>query len=261
MGKFKATKDFLIDQIINDVNYKILKNGTIKTKIAASGKISKKWRAAGIWVNDGGYSLVCYKGKRLLIHRIMYRKFIGKLNSGMIVNHIDYDLKNNRPGNLEMISQSENNFHIYKKHPPVVANSKINYSIAQEIREKVNSGRFSRKEMMKLFNLSKTTISDIMTKKIWNVDHRPVKKGIHQSAHPRVKKSCPGWVDLDQISKFYKSTPKGMTVDHIIPLKGKNVCGLHVLWNLQYLSREENCKKNKHFDGTSCNESWKTLKK
>lgn len=71
----------------------------------------------------------------------------------------------------------------------------------------------------------------------------------HYSSFRRANKisATPAWVDLAALRDIYDKCPPGHHVDHIIPLKGKNVCGLHVPHNLQYLPALENIKKGNKF--------------
>ena len=61
------------------------------------------------------------------------------------------------------------------------------------------------------------------------------------------KLSMPKWLSHNQhkeIKIIYKEAAlKGLEVDHIIPINNPVVCGLHVPWNLQLLSRYENASK------------------
>ena len=57
----------------------------------------------------------------------------------------------------------------------------------------------------------------------------------------------PAWSQKEAIRLFYNNCPQGYEVDHIIPLQGKLVSGLHVLENLQYLPMAENRSKGNHY--------------
>ena len=50
--------------------------------------------------------------------------------------------------------------------------------------------------------------------------------------------------NLSIIKEFYSKCPIGYEVDHIIPLNGKNVSGLHTITNLQYLKASDNRRKS-----------------
>jgi hypothetical protein len=51
------------------------------------------------------------------------------------------------------------------------------------------------------------------------------------------------WADKEAIKFFYECCPKGCHVDHIIPLRGEKISGLHVETNLQWMPAVENLRK------------------
>lgn len=60
--------------------------------------------------------------------------------------------------------------------------------------------------------------------------------------------ATPAWADVEKIKLFYSEAQRlGVEVDHIVPLRSKFVCGLHVEHNLQLLDRPTNASKNNRF--------------
>ena len=61
--------------------------------------------------------------------------------------------------------------------------------------------------------------------------------------------AIPSWADMKKIQAIYEEAKqRGLVVDHIIPLQGKLVCGLHVENNMQLLTASENSQKHNKFN-------------
>lgn len=84
----------------------------------------------------------------------------------------------------------------------------------------------------------------------------------YRNAHPEKKQfwerkrlaaltlATPSWLSEGErriIDWAYAACPADKAVDHIVPIQGKEVCGLNVPWNLQYLTSKENARKSNQY--------------
>jgi hypothetical protein len=88
--------------------------------------------------------------------------------------------------------------------------------------------------------------------KTWR-NNNPGKAAAQRASRRAHELSCtPSWLTNEQkanILHFYvEAWQLGLEVDHIVPICGENVCGLHVPWNLQLLDRSANASKGNKFD-------------
>lgn len=103
---------------------------------------------------------------------------------------------------------------------------------------------------LELFN-SNTFLTPAI-KKQYLIKHGALYPG--QKRYVRLLSATPPWADMDAIKAVYSErdriiavTGEDHHVDHIIPLQGDLVCGLHVAENLQILTKAANLGKNNKF--------------
>jgi 5-methylcytosine-specific restriction endonuclease McrA len=91
-----------------------------------------------------------------------------------------------------------------------------------------------------------------IVKKLWDRAH-PEKKYMDVAKRRASKlKRTPVWLDVTQKAEIeftylycsaLRSIGMDVHVDHIVPLQGKTVSGMHVPWNLQVIHAKDNLRK------------------
>ena len=97
---------------------------------------------------------------------------------------------------------------------------------------------------------------DLERKRLWKKENQGYVKANNAKRRADKELRTPSWCDLYKVQKFYEMAawlnsvhgPNTWHVDHVIPLKGKLVSGLHVHNNLQLLPAAENIMKNNKWD-------------
>ena len=97
-------------------------------------------------------------------------------------------------------------------------------------------------------------IKVIESNKKWREAHKHVKAFSEQLRNASKKNATPNWLSKNELSlilDFYTVAQEqkelfgvAVSVDHIVPLKGKTVCGLHVPWNLCLRTQSDNSRKS-----------------
>lgn len=82
---------------------------------------------------------------------------------------------------------------------------------------------------------------------LWYKNNKHIRAAASAKRRATLLQATPAWLSdkhVEHMKQIYKEAKDtNMHVDHIVPLQGNNVCGLHVPWNLQLLSAQENRRK------------------
>jgi hypothetical protein len=158
-------------QISYAPNYEISDFGNVRS--------FKRKRLLSQKTKKNGYKEVClYIDKKPYmnyVHRIVVLEFANILPKYLEVNHIDGVKANNKLGNLEIVTPSENRKHSYH----VLGNkigiykgsnhgmSKINEETVLQIRHRYKDG-VTPKALSESYNIPKSTICKVIYRQTWN---------------------------------------------------------------------------------------------
>ena len=131
--------------------------------------------------------------------------------------------------------------------------------LAKPKRQRMEDPTYKRKaaERSKLWREKNLERSRLNTKQ-WQIKNKEHVAQYTAYRYATKKQAAKAWADVDMQRKILNVYAASATitqatgvqhqVDHIVPLRNKTVCGLHVWWNLQVITAEENKQKSAKFD-------------
>jgi 5-methylcytosine-specific restriction endonuclease McrA len=149
----------------------------------------------------------------------------------------------------------------YQKEYSKNNRDKINKRANEKYEEKIkpyslNYYQENREQILKKAAIYREKNKDIIAERDKSYAKRKPEKlrAIKSRRKKKVRIATPKWLTKEkllEIEAFYllaieleKETGIPHQVDHIVPIQGKEVCGLHVPWNLQVLTQKENRQKS-----------------
>ena len=128
------------------------------------------------------------------------------------------------------------------------------YNRREEVKDKKNEWYEANKEQV--MNAAKIRPIEIKreNQKAWKERNTTWVRADTKARRRKHREATPKWLtkkEKAEIRQLYqiaiimsKTTGEQYVVDHIVPLRGNDVCGLHVPWNLRVITQEENLKKS-----------------
>lgn len=93
--------------------------------------------------------------------------------------------------------------------------------------------------------------------KRWREAHPEIKRADTNARRRRLRNQMPAWVSPAMLKGFYEQAQRVSAclgiphhVDHVVPLRGRRVTGLHVAENLAVIPQAVNARKRNHYSLT-----------
>jgi 5-methylcytosine-specific restriction endonuclease McrA len=141
------------------------------------------------------------------------------------------------------------------------ANYFVQYNKREDVKEKKSDWYQANKERVIAAAYTRPAEQLRAYRNAWKQNNLVQVRADTKARRRKHRQATPPWLTRKQKSEIRglyqmaitmtQTTGEQYVVDHIVPLRSDEVCGLHVPWNLRVITQEENLKKSNKLLDTS----------